>query len=379
MRMSRARTNVTVFRVKRTFLFLLLLAIGGCDAAERGPSMRVQEGAEGGEPTAPVGATQVPGPQEREVEAPDAVEAIFPVVTACSPCIGSGFSQEPPAESQCIPGSSVCVDGEIVACSSVGEVLAATPCAHHQTCVEGGGDAWCQDWVCQPGTDCAGDTAVYCAADGLTILTVTSCAADTLCEASSCETEAGCVTTPLPDGAPCGEGLSCLQGVCQGEVCGGGPCSSAGSDCDGDGDCDEGQLCMPFSSDEVFGAIETLCSVVDEDGTKEVGEPCTGDVECGSGYCVTSELLDGSFCWGACKEDSDCPSDLYCYPNMYYFAFGTDTATPQDDSLYGVPTCLPYIGSFEPCQWHSDCAWEEWCEPFMNQSGTGYDHFCVLG
>ena len=265
------------------------------------------------------------------------------------------------------------------------------------------GTARCLDWVCQPGKSCADDVAVHCSDDGLVFVSMTPCDDGNECTTSSCDPEAGCVSTPVPDGEPCDDQSSCLQGVCQGcgpdcadaecgdDGCGGtcgecgsgeclgGLCLAASTSCDGDADCEDDEVCLPFAAEDQPGTMETLCSSVFDGWKKVTGETCTTGAECISGYCDGSPPQDEAHCWGACQQDSDCPGDLFCYPDRLHFSFGLETQTVHDDSVYGIPGCLPYLGSFEPCQWHSDCAWDEWCESLLDQTGTGFDYYCVLG
>lgn len=412
----------------------------------------------------------------------------------------------------CSPGEALCVDNSVLTCNNTGTALVVTePCGDGHTCVESEAVAWCQEWVCLPGQACGGSVFVECSPDGLTMLASFLCEDVNECTESYCDPDLGCVSEPLPDGAPCGDNSSCLSGACMvcepscagaecgGDGCGGscgachegsscaagwcladclpscadkhcgddgcggscgacdagwecspqsicaavcepdcqglqcgddgcggscGTCDEGGQcedgvcvwkcqpdctakecgddgcggscgvceagecnghaceladlSCAGDADCDADQNCGPFSSLDVPGTIEMLCTAAGDGGDKGAGETCDSSSECQSGYCTEAEYLDDFFCWVACQTDSDCPENLHCYPNRIFFSFGLDTPNPNDDALYGIPGCLPYLGTFKACDSHMDCPWDEWCLPYSNQTATDTEYHCTL-
>jgi len=133
----------------------------------------------------------------------------------------------------CLAGSAVCQDNAVLTCNEVGDgCLAAEPCLAEQTCFEAFPNAVCQDWICPAGqTWCdepdAPETAITCAADGLSI-------------ASS---------IPCPD-----EGRMCMDGACLDVIC---PLGSATCDVPG----------------------LALVTCVDK-GTKQLAEPCAPGTYC---------------------------------------------------------------------------------------------------
>lgn len=331
-------------------------------------------------------------------------------------CAHSYCDPELGCVSEPLPDGSLC--GNDSSCLN-GICLSCEPSCAGVECGGDGCGGFCGE--CPEGSSC---TAGWCLTDCLPSCAEKQCGGDGCggscgaCDAGwECSSQSICfaICEPNCQGLQCGddgcdgscggcpEGMNCMDGSCfpecqphcTGMECGddgcGGSCGECGegecvdhlceavdAHCAGDADCESGQLCGPFSSVETPGTIETLCTEAGGGGQKGAGDTCDFGSECQSGYCTEAEYLDDYFCWTACEDDSDCSEGLHCYPNRLFFSFGTDTPNPGDDMLYGIPGCLPYLGTFKDCDSHMDCPWEEWCLPYANQTATGTEYHCTL-
>ena len=221
---------------------------------------------------------------------------------------------------------------------------------------------------CQSYTDCAANS--YCGDDQMChpkLANGTECSSPTVCESSHCvdnyccdaECNSPCswcanpenpgVCGPAPQGQPieghggclgegvCGgycdgqvldecyypaEGTSCGQTTCDGDT------SSAGSLCDGTGQCvqQESQECSPFGCNSDTGLCKTHCVTENDCST---GSVCSTDGLCsqGNNQCVNSTTIEDAsgsrtdctpyrceagHCTKTCSSDSDCASSAKC-------------------------------------------------------------------
>ncbi|MBM4343127.1 MAG: hypothetical protein FJ100_07085 [Deltaproteobacteria bacterium] len=169
---------------------------------------------------------------------------------------------------------------------------------------------------------------------------------DSPCTANVCNpVSGGCEATPTNDGGACEDGKVCTSGDhCAGGTCVPGkdecPCKKS-SDCDDDGDacngvpyCDKSEL--PWTCKTNPGTVvtcnkgsDTLCvanqcnpktgtcvlTPVNEGGTCEDGNPCSGGDSCKTGTCAAGVNLCGCNGDAECKpyDDADlCNGTLFC-------------------------------------------------------------------
>ncbi len=188
----------------------------------------------------------------------------------------------------CAQGQGACSNNQKVTCNQVGDGYGSpAACPAQTTCVAPGGKPDCKAWVCTPGSNCQGDKAVECSADGLEIVKSTDCAAsaekcfDGVCKALICKpTEAFCDgnTVKLCDD----KGLtSSTQKTCGGtEFCDAGTCKA--------------QICTPGGS-VCGGNTATTCNA---NGSGYVA----GGSDCGSDKCIA----------GVCKKQVCQPATPFC-------------------------------------------------------------------
>lgn len=247
----------------------------------------------------------------------------------------------------CKPGTSVCRDNGVAACSSSGTMGKTRPCAKGQTCVEQASKATCVVApVCQPGTtqcDASGTQVERCAVDGASLTTIADCSergqrcVGGACQSLMCQpNQAYCDKNTLrlcaPDGKSssllltCGAKqycdaatLSCEAGLCapnqpacngtiattcnangSGYVAGGTNCSLLR-----DRQCVSGAcLCAPSLAD-CDGVVRNGCEI---NVTKDPDNCGTCDVACSSNH-VASRSCSGS-CDGTCAAGyEDCNGD----------------------------------------------------------------------
>lgn len=151
------------------------------------------------------------------------------------------------------------------------------------------------------------------------------CEADNQCKSGVCQdaTELGTLGNSCTEGkigSPCGGDEHCKGGNrCQNNIC---APRKEGAPCDDDGECPSGfncqsvgqaglawSVCVPDSAGGTFTGFYTKCnlSLFDDNPCpssastcadfictdKQIGSPCTGDVHCASGICVTDVSLGG--------------------------------------------------------------------------------------
>ena len=249
------------------------------------------------------------------------------------------------------------------------------------------------DCNCTKDADCMGDKGGACIPYELTTTTAVlvchnkvgskmagqSCALDEDCVSGICnQTSSGklcygpCTSNShCYPGTTCGKYLFQLSGGNSQELSG---CIPAAKECDGDNDCPAGSACVAVEGD-VMNTLKTVCAPVT--GSKAAGATCSVDSDCKSGICYTMWEKNQKICWGACKQASDCPAGLQCYPNAFYFVFDQATPTTVDDWYYASPVCQPTKGSFVQCSGDGDCITGEYCEPYTNVNRTALDPRCI--
>ncbi len=290
--------------------------------------------------------------------------------------------------SQCDPESHTCTCASDEACPE------GQYCAPDGTC-----DAGCRldPDDCGEGLACDADSReCACASDE-------ACAEGEYCADGSCE--AGCRVDP----DSCGEGLECDPashrcrcdsdeacpeeeycspgGVCEAgcrldpDNCAAGVCdeqdrSCGAQRCQRDVDCGEGQACSVFDGE---AGLALRCTAALAEGGAE--EPCRNGLECGSRICIND-----AFCFSACVEDADCPSNdcgvirindaefLTCRPPVdacladglceegeVCLAVGASEEQPNQQRLGCVPD-PGALGSGAVCQAHGQCN-SDFCLP----------------
>jgi cysteine-rich repeat protein len=190
----------------------------------------------------------------------------------------------------------------------------------------------------------------------------------------------GCNAACLKElGQPCSGSVQCASGFCDpaGNICA----------CDQDADCPAGQLCNTVPNPNVCVAPGCGNNVLEagegcDDGNmtngdgcnaaclKELGEPCSGNVVCASGFCDPA----GNIC--ACDQDADCPAGQLCNtvsdPNTCVNAgcgnFVLEAGEGCDDGNITSgdgcnSVCLREIG--QPCVMSGQCA-SGFCDVFNN-------------
>lgn len=187
------------------------------------------------------------------------------------------------------------------------------------------------------------------------------------CTAESCSEPSGtCARTPLPEGTDCGNGRTCVSGIC-----------TQPPPCTGNSDCDDGNVCngsetCTSSGTCVDGPVPPDGSLCNTNGNVCLAEacvppgscnsnadcddtnPCTNDT-CNSGSCQNANVADFTQCGSSgnirlcrsgaclpltCQNDADCDDGLVCN-GAETCQFG---AVCQPGSALD---CSPYVG---PCR-----------------------------
>lgn len=200
------------------------------------------------------------------------------------------------------------------------------------------------------------------------------------CNAASCDSEVGCVATPLSNGQSCNDTLFCTSGdICTDGVCGGGPtdCSAVENGCTV-GTCDEAfDQCVPVpvgdgTGCDLFCTVGGICvsgacsggvardcsgvedqcnaSTCDEDADQCVPVPLTGPTCDDANACTTGESCVAGGCGGGVADfDNDgftfdvCPAgslgngdcddqDITVNPNATEGPLGDATCTDLKDN-----------------------------------------------
>jgi hypothetical protein len=137
----------------------------------------------------------------------------------------------------CAQGQGACSNNQKVTCNAVGDGFGSPEsCPAQTTCVAPGGKPSCKAWACTPGSNCQGDKAVECSADGLEVVKSTDCAAGAqkclngqckslLCEPATQYCDGNVVKQCAADGLSatpqqtCGPAEFCQNAQCKPIVC----------------------------------------------------------------------------------------------------------------------------------------------------------------
>jgi hypothetical protein len=194
-----------------------------------------------------------------------------------------------------VGGAGVGGFGGDMPCGEKSDCGADTACASVD-CVNG----TCESSFSDAGTPCSGTSAEQIVCDGMG--SCVECAFDSDCTST-------CVDGELTGGEVCTMGQCDAIGGPVG--CEGFACNAEGTDCltscDSPGDCVEGYYCEPVTS-----KCET---------PNMVGQPCSVDAGCESGFCVDEFCCD-TICNGDCEA---------CASNLTTIANGTCAPIPFGD------------------------------------------------
>lgn len=124
-----------------------------------------------------------------------------------------------------------------------------------------------------------------------------------MCNSATCDSDAGCVVDPLPDGTPCASGDYCTTG----EQCDAGECLGVDRDCSG----------------SVPQCYEPICN----ENINSCGTIPVSDIPCDDAdACTMNDTCSGGFCDSApLDEDGDGHSPILCGGE------DCDDAVPQED------------------------------------------------
>ena len=237
----------------------------------------------------------------------------------CPPADGCVVSTCDPASGQC--QTTVLADG--AACSD------GDACTSGETCTSGA---------------CVGGAPQPCQPEGP-------------CTTPSCDSEVGCVYTPVPDGSLCSDGNPCTEG----DSCAGGACASGPNTCT----CAVADDCAPFQLDQCAAPLACQAGVCEDPGTGGVvcpapSDPCAEAVcHPGTGSCQVFPLGDGAACEtaAACSVGASCQGGL-CVP-----AEGTcDDGNPcTEDSCDVLVGCTHAALAGGACDDGDPCTADEVC------------------
>lgn len=112
---------------------------------------------------------------------------------------------------------------------------------------------------------------------------------------------------PLGDGADCTADVQCASLFCADPGDGRQRCLTP---CKGDaGMCLAGEACAA-SAGSCNGCVAAEIVI----GSRGLGEPCSGDDQCGSGMCITDGGV--TYCTRECVDDGGCPDGFHCRDEM---------------------------------------------------------------
>lgn len=216
-----------------------------------------------------------------------------------------------------------------------------------------------------------------------------SVCAKACCDSSTCDPGFTCKTSKagaslcmkIADGvavgsglgnAKCGTGAECRSGVCAGGFCQDGCCGSIG--------CGAGGTCS-IKGDNAFACRTPV-------GTKGVGQGCSSDSDCQSGWCNDKIVILGGLCTKKCCSSEDCPLGSIC--QTYKVGVNIVSACRLADSTPGSKRPGESCGSdgdcrstscvdnqcYDNCCRDSDCANGTVCRPRNIGSGA-YPLRCV--
>ena len=232
------------------------------------------------------------------------------------------------ADADC-PGGGTCVDdtggvGYYVCTGGLGD-----DCANGSECASG----FCNNDVC---SECEGD--------------------------NDCDVQQGCVFDPVGGyaicagtgdlGNSCDSGDQCVSGFCNGNVCSG---------CEGDADCGVGGTCV----DDTGGVGYFVCQF-------GLGENCTDNADCVSGYCFNSPG-PGSWVCSECALDADCDVQQECSYSAadgYAVCVGAGNLGDSCDSVDQCASGFCTGDVCSECAVDADCSGDGTC--LDDTGGVGY-------
>jgi hypothetical protein len=255
---------------------------------------------------------------------------------ACGSKAEEQDSQPPPAVreiGEACTDASECKSGACLAEPGFAENACSAECSDAAPCPEG---AVCAKY---------GEASMCFAACGQDA----DCREKHVCEGKACR-------APCTQDVQCPAPQKCFSGHCK-------PNCVDDADCGTDKRCQE-KKCLPLCRKDAECLPGEACEVSSGRCTpkpgKKMGETCSQDKECATGYCLPTRRL----CSISCAGSTACPSDYTC---------GLETIDREgDNSVDGVEAdCVPLKGTGkagDSCAKNEDCA-----------SNHCYDGFCMEG
>ena len=254
------------------------------------------------------------------------------------------------------------------------------PLLEPQCACQSNGDCTGKGGTCSPVSTGPSSVGTYCGPPVGPKVSGAMCTEDEECQSGYCaEVSEGqicygaCITDQdcgVPDICGLVEFLS-ADGLTK-EIAG---CIPPDLDCHGDSQCKPSEVCVPVESEGLPNTLQTFCS--NPVGSKSAGSICSNDNNCQSGLCFDLAEKGIDICWATCNTDSDCLPGLFCYDSIHHFIFDQDTPTLKDDKYFALPTCAPFLGSFQNCSADVDCPGNEFCSWYSNKTWTALEPRCI--
>ena len=247
----------------------------------------------------------------------------------------------------CVTGDG-CSDGIPPVCDDGDVCNGQETCDADDGCLPGNGLACDDNDACNGVETC--DPVEGCQAG-----VAPDCSDENPCTDTYCNPVSGCVVESANEGDPCqtvaGEWGQCVSGGCS-------------TDCQGDGDCDDGVPCTEDTCD----LVEEMCLFAAVDADCDDGDVCNGKETCD----VATGCVAGTA--PICDDGDPCNGTETCHPVDGCLA-GEPLVCDDADACNGLETCVQNLGCQDgtppTCDDGDACNGDEICDPAVGcMAGT---------